>query len=135
MSHETEELADYADRRSALRQGCRVETLVAEHESAGLMTAVVLDLSRQGFRLVLPVQVHCGDEIILHPPSGYDLLKIRATIVRQSVSVEADRKVIECGAEVADTAAWRKHSWFLALRTGSIEYEDAKRRAEEAAAA
>jgi hypothetical protein len=43
--------------------------------------------------------------------------------------------MFECGTEVADTAAWRKHSWFLALRTGSNEYEAAKLRAARAEAA
>ena len=108
------------DRRLALRQRCRTETLAVEHASEIVM-ARVLDISRQGFRLLMPVCVPCGDEIVIHPPDGFDLLKIRATIVRQSLAMNNQVRWFDCGVEVADTAAWRKHSWFLALRTSMDE--------------
>jgi len=116
------------DRRSALRQSCRIDKLTIEHTSTGTMTAIVQDLSREGFRLLIPAAVPCGDEIILYPPSGFELLKIRGTIVRQSIATHEGKRMIECGVEVADTAAWRKHIWFLTLRHGSDEYEAAKQK-------
>ncbi len=135
MDLQRDELPQLGDRRYALRQKCRVETLMIEHACAGLMTAIVLDISREGFRFLLPDSIPCGDEIILHPPPGSDLLKIRATVVRQSISAHDDRRMIECGAQVADTAAWRKHNWFLALRTGSDEYENSRETCSENRAA
>ena len=126
MQNQSGELIAHDDRRSALRQNCRIDSLTLEHASAGTMTALVRDLSREGFRLLLPVPVPCGDEIILYPPSGFELLKIHGTIVRQSITTYAGKRMIECGVEVADTAAWRKHIWFLTLRTGSDECEAAK---------
>lgn len=123
MDRQMGEVSECADRRSALRQGCRVQSLQVEHPSTGIFTATVLDISREGFRLLLPISVGCGDEILIYPPAGTQLLKIRATVVRQNLHVPEGEKLVECGAQVADTAAWRKHSWFLALRTGSAEYE------------
>jgi len=114
------------DRRLALRQRCRVATLVVEHASVGIFTATVLDISRQGFRLLMPVSVPCGDEILIHPPAGSDLLKIRATIVRQYIMTYESSKMIACGVEVADTAAWRRHNWFLTLRVTSREDDSEK---------
>ena len=108
------------DRRTALRQRCRVDALVVEHPTAGIVTARVLDISRQGFRLLMPYSVPCGDGIVIHPPAGFDLMKIRATIVRQCLSTHDRVTFVECGVEVADTAAWRKHNWFLALLTSSF---------------
>ena len=49
-----------------------------------------------------------------------------ATIVRQSIAMHEDKRMFEYGVEAAETAAWRKHIWFLTLRTGSDEYEAAK---------
>jgi hypothetical protein len=135
MESQTGEPINNADRRSALRQNCRIDTLIVEHASAGSHTAIVQDLSREGFRLLLPVSLPCGDEVLLHPPAGYELLKIRGSIVRQRIAVHEGRRMIECGVEVADTAAWRKHVWFLTLRTGSEEYEAAKQKSAESAAA
>ena len=125
MDPNTEEISELADRRYALRQKCRAETLVVEHAGMGTMTAVVLDISREGFRLFLPKSVPCGDEVIIHPPADTDLLKIRATIVRQCLVMHDEMRMIECGVKVADTAIWRKHTWFLALRVGS-GYGDAR---------
>ena len=119
MDRKSSEDPQHDDRRMALRQRCRVATLVVEHENAGIVTARVLDISRQGFRLQMPLSVPCGDGIVIHPPSGFNLLKIRATIVRQSIVTRDSVRFFECGVEVADTAAWRKHSWFLALRVSS----------------
>ena len=65
------------DRRFALRQRCRVDSLEVEHAVAGIVTAKVLDISREGFRLLMPLSVPCGDGIVIHPPIGFDLLKIR----------------------------------------------------------
>src|SRR5438552_17446325 len=118
MDYSITEFADIAERRLALRQKCRVETLEIQHETEGTMTATVLDLSRDGFRLLLPRTVPCGDEIIIHPPAGAGLLKIRATIVWQTLATHNDERVFVCGAEVGETADWRKHTWFLALRKG-----------------
>ena len=125
MNRESQEIR-HDDRRAALRQTSRVESLIVEHATAGTMIATVLDLSREGFRLLLPTSIPCGDELLLHPPVGMDLLKIRGTVIRQCVAVRDGVKKIECGVEVADTAAWRKHSWFLALRTSSVNYEAVK---------
>ncbi len=135
MPSQNEEMTSHDDRRAALRQDCRIDTLIVEHSSAGTMTAIVKDLSREGFRLLIPAPIPCGDEIILYPPSGFELLKIRGSIVRQSIAMHDGKRMIECGVEVADTAAWRKHIWFLTLRTGSDEYEAAKQRSADAAAA
>jgi len=134
MDSVTEEISRFADRRSALRQNCRVQYLTLDHSTAGKLTAIVLDLSREGFRLVLPVAIPCGEEVVIHPPEGMDLLKIRATIVRQSIVMFDGKRSFECGVEVADTAAWRKHTWFLTLRTGSEEYEAAQKHKAAAAA-
>lgn len=135
MDRQGEDKPELDDRRSALRQSSRVETLQVEHATAGVFTANLLDISREGFRLLLPVSVPCGDELLLHPPVGTDLLKIRTTVVRQCLSTHGDTKMIECGAEVADTAAWRKHVWYLKLRSGSAEYEAARQQDETEAAA
>ena len=121
MNSETERPSQIAERRSALRQKCRVKSLVVEHAVAGLISATVLDLSREGFRLLLPASLPCGDEVLVHPPTGAGLLKIRGTIVRQSIAVHDGVRMIECGVEVGDTAAWRKHGWFIALRAPSPE--------------
>ena len=135
MDRDTEMAARYSDRRSALRQTSRVENLIIEHATIGPVSAIVLDLSREGFRLLLPTSVPCGDEIIIHPPAGMDLLKIRGYVVRQSLTFRDGVKMIECGVEVADTAAWRKHNWFLALRTSSLDHEAATLDAEAESAA
>lgn len=118
MDYQIGDFGEFAERRAALRQRCRVETLSVEHDDAGIMTAIVLDLSRDGFRLLLPRPVPCGDEIVLHPPEGAGLLKIRATVVWESLAMHNDVRMIACGAEVGETADWRKHNWFLALRKG-----------------
>ena len=119
MERKSREYPELADRRLALRQNCRVDFLVVEHPTAGIVRTTVLDISRQGFRLLMPVSVPCGDGIIIHPPEGSGLLKIRAAIVRQRMVTRDHRTMVDCGVEVADTAEWRKHAWFLALRTGT----------------
>ena len=133
MDHLVNELCGSADRRSALRQDSRIPNLSVVHAAIGNMTAIVLDISREGFRLLLPAAVPCGDEILILPPEGTDLLKIRATVVRQSIVEHDHQSMFDCGAEVADTAAWRKHAWFLTLRTGGEKYEAAQHRKPEVA--
>jgi len=116
------------DRRDALRQHSKVETLTIEHETVGLVEAKVLDISRRGLRLLLPRVIPCGDEITLHSPPGMDLFMLRATIVRQTLVTRGDTVWFECGVKVSDTATWR-HIWFLTLRTNETAQSEPAARA------
>ena len=112
----TEQEMLLSDRRDALRQKARVGSVLVEHPVTGTVEAMMLDTSRRGMRLLMPKCVPCGEEIIVHPPSGTDLLRLRAQIIRQRVVKQGDEQWFECGIQVSDSAEWRRHKWFLALR-------------------
>lgn len=109
------------DKRLALRQKSWAPFLMVEHPTFGLTAARVGDISREGLRLEMPVAIPCGEEIIIHPPADTELLRLRANIVRQKVVFVGEEPWYECGIQVGDTAAWRKHKWFLALRRSDDE--------------
>lgn len=114
-----------AERRHVLRQKCRVKTLTIEHLTEGLLKAIVLDLSKDGFRLLLPRSIPSGDLVVIHPPDppeGAALEKICATIVWQAARMHNNVRMIECGVRVESVEDWRRHTWFLALRAGTYEY-------------
>src|SRR5262245_14113435 len=104
------------DRRDALRQLSKVELVTVEHATLGTLKARVLDISRHGLRMLMPVCIPCGDEIVVHPPQDTELLKLRANIVRQHLVMQEGERWFECGIKVSDAAEWRKHKWFLTLR-------------------
>jgi hypothetical protein len=110
-----EQAIEMDDRRYALRQKSKVETFLVEHAKLGCHEVRVLDISRNGLRLLMPLCIPCGDEIIIHPPKGTELMKLRANIVRQRLMLQGEERWFECGMQIADTAEWRKHKWFLTL--------------------
>src|ERR1051325_2042590 len=92
------------DRRIALRQPCQVEILTIEHEELGKHACVVMDISRKGFRLRMPLCIPCGSEITVHPPDGTDLRPGRARIMRQQVVDQGGKCWFECGIQFTDSA-------------------------------
>lgn len=104
------------DRRLALRQPCRVETLVVEHEERGRFECRVVDISRKGIRLLMPVSLPCGSVIRIYPPQGMELRICLARIIRQQVVTTEEGDWFECGVAFTERAELRRHSWFLTLR-------------------
>ncbi len=106
------------DRRDALRQRSTVDTLWVESHGQGMHLCSVLDISRKGMRIRMPICLPCGAEMLIHPPIDAALRPARARIVRQHV-VEIDGETwIECGIQFTEEAELRRHTWFLTLRAG-----------------
>jgi hypothetical protein len=104
------------DRRNALRQRSVVDTLLVEHAELGTCVCKVMDLSRKGMRLRMPVCIPCGSEILIYPPKGTDLRISKAEIVRQYIVRKDGNEYFECGVQFTESAELRRHTWFLSLR-------------------
>ncbi len=104
------------DRRVALRQPCREETLDIEHPTLGRHTARVLDISRSGVRIAMDVCIPCGEGVLVLAPPERGLLNCRARIMRQRVLDIGEETWFECGIRFTEEAELRRHSWFLTLR-------------------
>jgi hypothetical protein len=107
------------DRRDALRQESRVITLIAEHAERGRFMCQVMDVSRRGMRLRIPVNLPNGSEILVNPPMHESLKPSPAKIIRQQVVEEGDAIWYECGIRYTDAAELRRHTWFLTLRNAA----------------
>ncbi len=107
------------DRRDALRSDSRVMTLIAEHEQRGRFMCQVVDVSRRGMRLRMPISLPDGSEITVHPPMHESLKPSPAKIIRQQVVVDGDATWYECGIRYTDAAELRRHTWFLTLRNAA----------------
>ncbi len=104
------------DRRDALRQKCKAKSLIIESSSGQLIECPVADISRKGLRLMMPVCLPCGSEILIHPPQGVELRVGRARIRRQQVVERNGETWFECGVQFTEQAELRRHTWFLAMR-------------------
>ena len=107
------------DRRDALRQDSRVMTLIAEHAECGRFMCQVVDVSRRGMRLRIPVSLPDGSEITVYPPAHESLKPSPARIIRQHVVEDGDAVWYECGIRYTDAAELRRHTWFLTLRNAA----------------
>ena len=107
------------DRRDALRQDSRVVTLIAEHAERGRFMCQVVDVSRRGMRLRMPISLPDGSEITVYPPVHESLKPSPAKIIRQQVVEDGDATWYECGIRYTDVAELRRHTWFLTLRNAA----------------
>lgn len=107
------------DRRDALRQEPRIITLIAEHEERGRFVCQLMDVSRRGMRLRMPVSLPNGSEIVVHPPIHESLKPSPAKIIRQEIIEDGDAVWYECGIRYTDVAELRRHTWFLTLRNAA----------------
>ena len=107
------------DRRDALRQESRMITLIAEHDERGRFVCQLMDVSRRGLRLRMPVSLPNGSEIIVHPPIHESLKPSPAKIIRQQVVEDGEAIWYECGLRYTDVAELRRHTWFLTLRNAA----------------
>ena len=107
------------DRRDALRQGSRVVTLIAEHAERGRFMCQVVDVSRRGMRLRMPISLPDGSEITVYPPVHESLKPSPAKIIRQQIVEDGDATWYECGIRYTDVAELRRHTWFLTLRNAA----------------
>ena len=107
------------DRRNALRQKCRVDMLIIEHAEIGRVGCLVMDISRKGFRLRMPVCIPCGSVVQVHPPHGETLRVSEARIVRQQYVENNGKTWFECGVQFTEEAELRRHTWFLTLRNAA----------------
>ena len=107
------------DRRDALRQKCRVYSLMVEHPSTGIVECICMDISRKGLKLRMPVCIPCGSEITVHPPEAMGLRVSKARIMRQQLVDGGSTTWYECGIQFTEQAELRRNTWFLTLRTPS----------------
>ena len=103
------------DKRDALRQPCVVSKVTIEYQQMRY-ECMVMDISRTGMRLRMPICLPCGSNIMILPPTGFELRISQARIVRQCVVDDRDTTYFECGVHFTESAELRRHTWFLALR-------------------
>jgi hypothetical protein len=104
------------DRRRALRQDVTQHPVTIEHLQYGKHLGVIIDVSRLGLRLQSTFCFPSGCDLLIHPPTGYEIGAIQGRVVRQDILIQRGIALYEYGIQFIPETDELRHRWFLSFR-------------------